>query len=150
VKYEPNYHSNSPHSTSAATKTTNATSTTSPGPNNSMSLPTTAPPLHSRSSAQLVSPLNSTRYPPARPLSVMLPGIPPVAKTARSEPNSRSTNCERTYKNATMGQIRSLIPSAGPPTDQPMSNWSTHRRCPDLRDQTQPRLVTSRRQGKPM
>jgi hypothetical protein len=47
-------------------------------------------------------------------------GISLAAKSARSEPNTLSMSFERTYKNATTGQTRSMTPSAGLPTDQPL------------------------------
>jgi hypothetical protein len=50
---------------------------------------------------------------------VMPPGTSPVANSARSEPNSLSTSFKRIYRNATIGQTRSMILSAGLHTDQP-------------------------------
>jgi hypothetical protein len=52
-------------------------------------------------------------------------GILPVAKSTRSEPNSLSTSSERTFSDATTGQTRSMIPSAGLLTDQPAPNLAT-------------------------
>jgi hypothetical protein len=53
------------------------------------------------------------------------PGISPVTKYARSEPNSPSTSSERTFRDATTGQTRSMIPSVGLLTDQPMPDSLT-------------------------
>jgi hypothetical protein len=52
-------------------------------------------------------------------------GILPVAKSTRSEPNSLSMSSERTFSDATTGQTRSMIPSAGLLTDQPAPNLAT-------------------------
>jgi hypothetical protein len=65
-------------------------------------------------------PQSSTHYPPAEAILVRPPGISPVAKDARSEPNSLSRSFERTYKIATTGQTRPMTPLAGLSTDQPL------------------------------
>jgi hypothetical protein len=68
----------------------------------------------------------STKFypvPPARP-SARRHRISPVAKYARSEPNFLSTSFEGTFKNATTGQTRSMIP-AGVLTDPPVPDSLT-------------------------
>jgi hypothetical protein len=61
---------------------------------------------------------SSTRYLLAEATCATVPGILPVAKSTRSEPNSLSTS-SGTFSDATTGQTRSMIPSAGLLTDQP-------------------------------
>jgi hypothetical protein len=69
---------------------------------------------------QLDNPHNSTHFPPDEAIFVMPPDISLVANSARSKLNSLRTSFGRTYKNPTIGQTRSLIPSAGLHTDQPL------------------------------
>jgi hypothetical protein len=60
---------------------------------------------------------SSTQYLPAEPtFATQYRVISPVAKYARSEPNSLSTSSSA-FRNATTGQTRSMIPSVGLLTD---------------------------------
>jgi hypothetical protein len=76
--------------------------------------------LHSIPFARFDKPQRSTPYPPAEAIFVTPPGISPVAYYARSESNFLRTSFERTYKIASTGQTRSMTPSAGLPTNQPL------------------------------
>jgi hypothetical protein len=117
-------HLNLSRCTCAVTKTTNVTTPTSPGPNTSTVWPIIAPRLHSTTFVYLDNPQSSTQhYPPAEAILVTPPGIAPVAKYAHAEPNSLSTSFERTYQNATTGQV---YDSVSWPACLPISHCWTH------------------------
>jgi hypothetical protein len=96
--------------TSRVTKTRSANTTTSPDPSNSMCKPTTEQQRHSMNFVQTIPSQSSIHLPAELPYST---GISLVTKYARSEPNSPSTSSERTFRDATTGQTRYMIPSVG-------------------------------------
>jgi hypothetical protein len=109
------YHLNSSHDTSRVTKTTSTNTTT----HSTEQLNVQAD--HRASDALDELRLVNPRVLPDTCRSYLCDstGILPVAKYTRSEPNSLSTSSERTFSDATTGQTRSMIPSAGLLTDQP-------------------------------
>jgi hypothetical protein len=89
-----------------------ANTTTSPDPSNSMCKPTTEQQRHSMNFVQTIPSQSSIQYLPAE-ATLRQHRISLVTKYARSEPNSPSTSSERTFRDATTGQTRYMIPSVG-------------------------------------